>query len=70
MNTFCGNIPLFILQYQMKTEALKAGCKRNEKMSVRAADENLIKKLCMSGYVPSVMYMFVITALNSSGTYK
>lgn len=54
----------------MKTETLKAGCKRNEKMSVRAADENLIKKLCMSGYVPSVMYMFVITALNSLGTYK
>lgn len=54
----------------MKTETLKAGRKRNEKLSVKAADENLIKKLCMSGCVPSVMYMFVITALNSAGTYK
>lgn len=39
-------------------------------MPVKAADENLTKKLRMSGCVPSVMYMFVITALNSAGTYK
>lgn len=39
-------------------------------MSVKAADENLIKQLCMSGCVPSAMYMFVITAQNSAGTYK
>lgn len=54
----------------MKTETLKTGCKKNGKMSVKVADENLIKKLCMSDHVPSVMYMFVITALNSAGTYR
>lgn len=39
-------------------------------MSVKAADENLIKQLCMPGRVPSVMYIFVITAQNSAGTCK
>jgi len=39
-------------------------------MSVKAADENLIKKVCTLDLVPSVMYMFLITALNSAGTYK
>lgn len=54
----------------MKAGTLKAGHKRNEKMSVKAADENLIKKLHMLGCVLSVMYMFAIMALNSAGTYK
>lgn len=54
----------------MKTEALKAGHNRNQKRSVKASDENLIKKLCISGSVLSVMYMFAITALNSAEAYK